>query len=41
VKLENVKKKAAELALSGASMDAIKAAIDADLVRETQRLNSA
>ncbi|MDZ4211469.1 MAG: MotA/TolQ/ExbB proton channel family protein, partial [Methylotenera sp.] len=29
-----------KLALSGASMDAIKAAIDADLVRETQRLNS-
>ncbi|MBY0544944.1 MAG: MotA/TolQ/ExbB proton channel family protein, partial [Gammaproteobacteria bacterium] len=29
-----------ELALSGASMDAIKAAIDADLVRETQTLNS-
>lgn len=28
------------LALSGASMDAIKAAIDADLVRETQRQNS-
>jgi biopolymer transport protein ExbB len=28
------------LALSGASMDAIKAAIDADLVRETQRMNS-
>lgn len=27
------------LALSGASMDAIKAAIDADLVRETQRIN--
>jgi biopolymer transport protein ExbB len=27
------------LALSGASMDAIKAAIDADLVRETQRMN--
>lgn len=29
-----------ELALSGASMDAIKAAIDADLVRETQRQNA-
>ncbi|MDP1658822.1 MAG: DUF2341 domain-containing protein [Methylotenera sp.] len=29
-----------KLALSGTSMDAIKAAIDADLVRETQRLNS-
>jgi biopolymer transport protein ExbB len=29
-----------ELALSGASMDAIKAAIDADLIRETQKLNS-
>ena len=28
------------LALSGASMDAIKAAIDADLVRETQRINN-
>ena len=28
------------LALSGASMDAIKAAIDADLVRETQRQNA-
>ncbi|MFM9913813.1 MAG: DUF2341 domain-containing protein [Methylophilaceae bacterium] len=28
------------LSLSGASMDAIKAAIDADLVRETQRANS-
>lgn len=28
-----------ELTLSGASMDAIKAAIDADLVRETQRIN--
>ena len=28
------------LALSGASMDAIKAAIDADLVRETQKQNS-
>lgn len=28
------------LALSGASMDAIKAAIDADLVRETQRINA-
>lgn len=27
------------LALSGSSMDAIKAAIDADLVRETQRIN--
>jgi len=32
-------KEGKELALSGASMDAIKAAIDADLVRETQRLN--
>lgn len=29
-----------KLSLSGASMDAIKAAIDADLVRETQRQNS-
>ncbi|MDP1659389.1 MAG: MotA/TolQ/ExbB proton channel family protein, partial [Methylotenera sp.] len=29
-----------QLALSGASMDAIKAAIDADLVRETQRQNA-
>jgi len=29
-----------ELVLSGASMDAIKAAIDADLVRETQRQNA-
>jgi biopolymer transport protein ExbB len=29
-----------ELSLSGASMDAIKAAIDADLVRETQRQNA-
>src|SRR5450830_54441 len=29
-----------ELGLSGASMDAIKAAIDADLVRETQRQNA-
>lgn len=29
-----------ELVLSGASIDAIKAAIDADLVRETQRQNS-
>lgn len=29
-----------QLSLSGASMDAIKAAIDADLVRETQRQNS-
>lgn len=29
-----------ELALSGASMDAIKAAIDADLIRETQKLNA-
>jgi biopolymer transport protein ExbB len=29
-----------ELELSGASMDAIKAAIDADLVRETQRQNA-
>lgn len=29
-----------KLALSGASMDAIKAAIDADLVRETQRQNA-
>ena len=29
-----------ELALSGASMDAIKAAIDADLVRETQKQNA-
>lgn len=29
-----------ELALSGSSMDAIKAAIDADLVRETQKLNA-
>lgn len=29
-----------ELRLSGVSMDAIKAAVDADLVRETQRLNS-
>lgn len=28
------------LALSGASMDAIKAAIDADLVRESQRINA-
>lgn len=28
-----------KLALSGASMDAIKAAVDADLVRETQRIN--
>lgn len=28
------------LSLSGASMDAIKAAIDADMVRETQRLNA-
>jgi biopolymer transport protein ExbB len=28
------------LALSGASMDAIKAAIDADLVRETQKQNA-
>lgn len=28
-----------ELALSGASMDAIKASIDADMVRETQKLN--
>lgn len=34
-------KEGGQLALSGASMDAIKAAIDADLVRETQRLNSA
>lgn len=34
-------KEGGELSLSGASMDAIKAAIDADLVRETQRLNSA
>jgi biopolymer transport protein ExbB len=34
-------KESGELSLSGASMDAIKAAIDADLVRETQRLNSA
>jgi biopolymer transport protein ExbB len=30
-----------ELSLSGASMDAIKAAVDAELVRETQRINSA
>lgn len=29
-----------QLVLSGTSMDAIKAAVDADLVRETQRLNS-
>ncbi len=29
-----------KLALSGASMDAIKAAIDADLIRETQKMNS-
>jgi biopolymer transport protein ExbB len=29
-----------KLSLSGASMDAIKAAIDADLVRETQRQNA-
>lgn len=29
-----------QLLLSGTSMDAIKAAVDADLVRETQRLNS-
>ena len=29
-----------KMALSGASMDAIKAAIDAGLVRETQRLNN-
>jgi biopolymer transport protein ExbB len=29
-----------QLSLSGASMDAIKAAIDADLVRETQRQNA-
>lgn len=29
-----------KLSLSGASMDAIKAAIDADMVRETQRLNA-
>lgn len=33
-------KEGGQLSLSGASMDAIKAAIDADLVRETQRLNS-
>jgi len=41
--LREIKKRQVEgetLALSGASMDAIKAAIDADLVRETQRLNS-
>jgi biopolymer transport protein ExbB len=41
--LREIKKRQVEgetLALSGASMDAIKAAFDADLVRETQRLNS-
>jgi len=41
--LREIKKRQQEdgkLALSGASMDAIKAAIDADLVRETQRQNA-
>ncbi|MDP3088178.1 MAG: MotA/TolQ/ExbB proton channel family protein [Methylotenera sp.] len=41
--LREIRKRQVEgetLALSGSSMDAIKAAIDADLVRETQRLNS-
>lgn len=40
--LREIKKREHEgqLSLSGASMDAIKAAIDADLVRETQRQNA-
>ena len=41
--LREIKKRQHEgekLSLSGASMDAIKAAIDADLVRETQRQNA-
>ena len=41
--LREIRKREAEgekLALSGASMDAIKAAVDADLVRETQKQNS-
>ncbi len=41
--LREIRKRETEggaLALSGASMDAIKAAIDADLVRETQKQNA-
>ena len=41
--LREIRKREADgekLALSGASMDAIKAAVDADLVRETQKQNS-
>jgi len=41
--LREIKKRqheGAKLALSGAAMDAIKAAIDADLVRETQKQNA-